>query len=432
MRYSYTNRKGEKIVVSEKHLETALELKLLLQKDSPSNRCSWAKHRQLMIKEGFTDSENSENYRKLINDYQREVGRYNYTISLDNHVDTYVLDTNIKKDTSKLIESYKELVGDVKWEKHEAQQYLREINKGKKDIVNGILFIEEVKKEINDVLGNLKLDLPRHTSKNVGNVCEDETRMVALITDWHIGAKVDLEGNKFNLDIAKQRINEFIKKISAIAYKNNVNQIDIVFMGDGVEGSYMRSSQPYDIEFPLSRQIAVLGQLLINMLVELSSRHSVTFRAFAGNHDRMNQQDKNNNISGDSVIVIVNEIVKTFIENASIDRLKFTETDNYCAKMNVNGKNLKFVHGDLEKYNDKDKIHKHSSRDGVTYDVIAYGHFHHFAINEVGVNRFEVAVGSLKGSDDYSEKLGLGTAPSQACILIDKYGDIDIKRISLN
>jgi hypothetical protein len=48
---------------------------------------------------------------------------------------------------------------------------------------------------------------------------------------------------------------------------------------------------------------------------------------------------------------------------------------------------------------------------------------------EIGIDRFEVRVGSIKGSDDYSEKLGLGSAPSQAVILISNSGEINVKRI---
>ena len=62
----YTNKDGIFIEVSESHIDTAIEIKLQLQKASPSFRCSWAKHKKLMEKEEYYDSENSENYRQSV------------------------------------------------------------------------------------------------------------------------------------------------------------------------------------------------------------------------------------------------------------------------------------------------------------------------------------------------------------------------------
>lgn len=416
---SYKNRKGEVITVDQEHLDVAVEIKKLLQKDSPSNRCSWAKHKKMMIEEGFDDSENSEAYRQMIKHYQKTIGELP---TAETYADKVV--------TSKL-ESYKELVGEVMWEKRENQKYLREINKGKREIVDGSLFIEEVTKTIQNVLSNARFEeVLNHTFSPIKN--HNNTRIVALITDWHIGADVDVEDNRYNYEIAVQRINEYTERLIAIATERKVYRIDVVYMGDMVEGSFMRAGQAYGIEFPVAEQMARGGQLLIDMLLKLSQSFFTVYRGFNGNHDRMNQSDKNGNIDGDSAMVVVNKIVKVFIDASKIQNLMYVDTHHYHAKLiDVNGVNIKLVHGDMEKKADAGKIHNHSSRDGIIYHIIVYGHFHHYACYEVGINKFELRVGSTKGSDDYSEKLGLGSAPSQAVIIIGEDGDIDIKRIGL-
>lgn len=416
---SYRNKKDEVITVGKEHLETAVEIKKLLQKDSPSNRCSWAKHRQLMIKEGYLDSENSESYRQMIKVHQKSIGE--------------LPTAEIRADeimTGK-IESYKELVGELTWEKRENQQYLKEINKGKRNIIDGTLFIKEVNDSINNVLSKVDWN---HVLKHTYSPASDlsKTRMVALITDWHIGADVDVESNRYNFEVARQRINDYTEKLLSIANDRKVERIDVVFMGDMIEGSFMRSGQSYGIEFPTSEQMARGGQLLIEMLAKISKNHFVTYRGFNGNHDRMNQSDKNGNIDGDSAMVVVNKIVEVFIEASQIESLMYCDTHHYNAKLiDINGVNIKMVHGDLEKKADSGKINDHSSRDGIIYDIIAYGHLHHFSCLEVGVNKFELRVGSIKGADEYTEKLGLGSAPSQAVIIVSEDGEIDIKRIGL-
>jgi predicted phosphodiesterase len=413
---SYTNKKNELVTVSREHLDTAVELKLLLQKDSPSNRCSWAKHRQLMRKEGFEDSENSERYRKMIQGYQKEIGELP---SADSYADKVV---------SSKLDSYRELVGEVKFEKHENQKYLRKINKGKRDITDGVLFIEEIKSSIQNVLSQVKWEeIMNHTFSPIAR--SGGTRMILCLTDWHIGALVDVEDNKYNYEIAKRRIDDAVRQAMQIAYERKVYRIDVVYMGDILEHAYMRDAQAYHAEFPVSRQMALGGRLMIDVLYKLSRKFFVTYRGFAGNHDRFNK-DKNGNIDGDTGMVVVNEIVQLFIEQAGIENLQYSECHNYNAKLvNVNGKNFKFVHGDLEKKADTGKLADHSSNDKIIYDAIVYGHFHHYMCLEVGCDRLEVRVGSTKGSDDYSEKLGLGSAPSQACILVGIDGEIEVKRL---
>lgn len=416
---SYLNKKLETVNVSKEHLDTAVELKQLLQKDSPSNRCSWAKHKQLMIQEGFEDSENSENYRQMIKAHQKSIGELP---SAEKHADMVV--------TSKL-ESYKALVGENKWQTVENQKYLREINKGKKEIITGALFVEEVTNAIDKVFNNIDWSaFGNRPFTPVEN--PDGTRMVALITDWHIGADVDVEGNRYNLEVAKERINNYLEQITAMGLRQKVRRIDLVYMGDMVEGGYMREGQAYDIEFPVSEQMAIGAELITDAIVKLSEFFEVEYSGFSGNHDRMNQQNKNGNITGDSAMVVVNAFVKKFVNTAKIDNIFYKETHHsYARLIDINGVNIKLVHGHNEKKDDRKKINDHSFRDGVNYDIIAYGHFHHFLVLEVGINKFELRVGSTKGSDDYSETLGLGSAPSQAAILIDSTGRIDINRIGL-
>jgi predicted phosphodiesterase len=418
---SYTNKKGELTTVSQEHLDTAVELKLLLQHDSNANRCSWAKHKQLMKKEGFEDSENSENYRKMIMNYQKEIGKLP---TADTYADKVV--------TSKL-ESYKELVGEVKWEKHENQKYLRKINKGKREIVDGVLFIEEVKAEIQNALSQVHWEeIMNHTFSPIAR--SGGTRMILALTDWHIGALVDVDGNRYNYEVAKRRINDAVEQAIAIATERKVYRIDVVYMGDILEHAYMRDAQAYHAEFPVTRQMTLGGRLMIDALYKLSHKFFVSYRGFAGNHDRMNK-DKNGNIDGDTGMVVVNEMVQLWIEQMQekgIENIAYAECHNYNAKLiNVNGRNFKFVHGDLEKRADTGKLADHSSNDKIIYDAIVYGHFHHYMVLEVGVDRFEIRVGSTKGSDDYSEKLGVGSAPSQAVILVSSNGDIDVKRLRL-
>ena len=70
----YTNRKDEKIEVSDSHIDTAIRVKIELQNSSPSVKCNWRRHKRIMEREGFYDSDTNENYRCLIKAEQKSKG----------------------------------------------------------------------------------------------------------------------------------------------------------------------------------------------------------------------------------------------------------------------------------------------------------------------------------------------------------------------
>ncbi|KEK23968.1 hypothetical protein [Bacillus gaemokensis] len=390
----------------------AVRLKLELQKASPSRKISWKLHKELMEKEGFFDSEASEIYRVMVKSYQKSIGKLP---TAPTHADMV---------TSNKLESIKELVGDIAWEKRENQGVLRKLNKTKRELIDYGLLVQEVVSAVRKELSDLEFNFTFEP------ITTGNSRMIAVFTDWHLGALVDVEGNKYNYEVAVRRINETLSKLYKIAVDNNVKQIDVVYCGDMLEHAYMRESQSYHAEFFVSEQIARGGKVLIQVLTELSKHFVVTYQGFSGNHDRING-NKNNNIDGDTGMVVVNEIVKTYIETVNIGSLFYIKSHSpFSAQLlNINGRNIKLVHGDLEKKADKGKLADHSDRDNIIYDAIVMGHFHHFEVIEVGDDKFEILIGSIKGSDDYSKKLGLSSSPSQGAILVYEDGEIKVERI---
>ena len=413
---SYTNKKGDKVTVSQEHLDTAVALKIKLQKDSSGNRTSWRLHRQLMIKEGFEDSENSEAYRQMIKIYQNSIGKLPSAMK---HADMVA---------TKKIESYKELVGEVTWEKRETQKYLSEIRKGKREIIDEGLWIVECRKAIKDSLKEIKLKLPSPSPVIVA----DGTRLIAFITDWHIGALVDLVSNKYNYEIAKQRVADFTYELIEYAKRKKSNRIDVAYLGDLIEHSYMRYSQSYEVEFPISKQMVKGANLIVSMLCELVKEgYYVTYRGIAGNHDRMSEKDTT--IDGDTAMHVANEIIEEFIKKANSKQLEYIESDYYSGSiLDVNGRNIKLRHGDLDKKLDKGKIAKYSINDKVTYDVIVFGHYHHYELLEIAQDRYELYVGSLKGTDSYAEKNGWSSSPSQVVMSVTPHGEMDFVMIKVN
>lgn len=410
---SYKNKDGEQITVSQEHLDTAIRIKRELQNASPSRRASWNQLVRLMELEGYYDADNSEAYRCMIKAYQKSVGELP---ELPKHADM-VADGKLQ--------SIRSLVGEIAYEKRGNQQYLQAINKGKKELIDFSIVVEEIGNAIKDH------DFSQFNIEKMPIIESSNNKMIVGLSDLHIGALVDTDINKFDFNVALSRMSVYASRIITEARNNGVTDLYVMNLGDTVEHASMRFSQGYNAEFTFSEQIVKASDLIIKFLMFLSREgFNIVYAGIAGNHDRIT--DKDRNIDGDHAIKPINAIIKMFIDHAGIDNIKFEEAKDYGHNIEINTKNFKFVHGDLDSLKDDGLVAKHSSMDGIDYDMIVMGHYHHFREMEVGFDKRVVVFGSLKGADDYGERIRKISVASQGLIIVDENGDIDVKRIKLH
>lgn len=408
---SYTSKDGDRIEVSEEHLETAVKLKKELQNSSPSGKASLKKIVKMMEKEGFYDAESSENYRQLIKRYQKSIGELPDVVKYADMV------------ADNKLESIKELVGDIAYEKRENQQFLTKINKGRRELIDFSIIAENIRKTFEDYdWSEVKFVYNPIQSKS-------NKKMIVSLTDLHVGALVETDVNTYNYEVAQKRMQEYLDKVITITKDNGINEVYLMNVGDAIENPYMHNLM-YSTEFTLSEQIAKASDLIIKFMVGLSEHVYVTVAGIGGNHDRMHE-DKHKSLNGDHAVKGINVAIKSYIENSKIERIKYEQAKDYEHSIELNGVHIKFVHGDLDNANDPNLIAKHISLDNKNYSLIIMGHYHHHRIIEQGIEKFIVMFGSLKGADDYGQNKRKVSSVSQGVIIISEDGEIDIRRVKL-
>jgi len=411
---SYINKQGERITVSEEHLRTAVRIKKELQDASPSRKASLKQIVLLMEKEGFYDADSNESYRCMLKDYQKSIGELPEAPKYAEMV------------TEGKLESIKELVGDLAYEKRENQHVLRQLNKVKRDVIDYSLVADEIGKAFRDHdWSEFDFEIKPREKKS-GKV------MIVTLTDLHIGALVNTDVNTYNYEVAKKRLARFAERVIAKAKYNDISEIHIVNCGDVVEHSNMRYGQAFHTEFQYSEQLVKASDAIAKFIKAIAEEgFEMTYAGFAGNHDRVNDKDKN--IDGDHAQRSINHALQVLIENAKgFENVTYVQAKDYSHRLlNVNGRNFKFVHGDLDSFKDENLVAKHSAMDGIEYDAVVMGHYHHFRTIEVGMGKLIIMFGSLKGSDEYSEKLRRLSLASQGMIVVDGHGEYEPKRINL-
>lgn len=414
MSRSFTNRKGERIEVSDEHLDTAIKIKEELQRSSPSRRCSWAKHKKMMHSEGYIESDSNENYRQMIKQEQKERG---VLPEAEKHADMV---------SDNKLEAIKQEIGEISLAKRDAQNSFRELNKLKRELSDGVLLAESIER----VLAEKDFGEPSKFEPVYIDMLPCKGMIVSL-SDIHYGAIVDVEGYTYNAEIAEKLIMEYADKVIAIAEDNNVESVYVMNLGDSIEHLYMRAQNTFSSDKTLSNQIAEVSDLIIKFLQKLSKYVNVAYSAISGNHDRItgNKQD---NIYSDSAINVSNKIIETFTRYGKNDRVKYINAESYHHIIKVNGRSFLFVHGDRTPLSKKSVLAEQSMLYGVDFDAIIGGHVHHHTVTEVGEDKYIVTFGSIKGSDEYTLKtINTSASRSQGVILVDEFGNFEIKQVKL-
>lgn len=413
---SYTNSENEVIEVTKDHLDTAIELKIELQKLSPSLRCDWKKHRQMMEEEGYYDSDSNESYRCLVKEYQGKMGLLS---SMGKHVDMVA--------TSKL-ESLNRMLGSLYSEKRENQLTLQEINRFRREFH----LSKVVAEEIIGTFKGFKLNVPKYTTAARVTKLSSNKALVVL-TDLHVGAIVeDVYGNNYNFKIANQRMKAYLLKVVDYCKRFQVTDVVVAGLGDFIEHLYMRSKQSREAEFGLAKQILKASELVIEFIVSLSEHVNVEYSGIAGNHDRL-QGDKDINFDDDNANVIINYNIQTAIQFINSPRITYVAMPDGATEMNkeINGKKIKLVHGHLDNSNKKDRIKGYISMQNEFFDCLVYGHLHHFHLQESDNGRLAIGVGSLEGRNDYSKNFNAATNASQMIMIVTGEGDMLPIRVDL-
>lgn len=407
---SYTNRKDEKVEVSDEHLDASIQIMDELQKASPSRRASWASHKKMMIQEGFDDSEVSESYRQMIKLERKSRG------VLPSAVKTADMVTTTK------IESLRGMIGEVRSAQLESRQDHLDLNRFKRNLSKDIVLIEGIERALAGkdfkTVDFAPIYNPRYSSKY----------MIACISDLHYGSFVEVEGFKYDTQIAERLLMEYADKLIRIAEEENVEEIHVSMLGDLIEHVSMRASNTYAAEKNLSDQITDASELLIKFILKLSQYVKVKYTGIAGNHDRING-NKNESLYGDHAVNISNKIIETFAKYSD-NNVVFEAADDYHHFVSKYGKTFMFVHGDITPMKKASVLAEQSMLYGKEIDCLIGGHIHHFTMKEVGNDKHVITFGSLKGTDEYALKtIGVNSSRSQGIVLIDEDGEYEIRKI---
>lgn len=287
--------------------------------------------------------------------------------------------------------------------------------------------IESLKETIQDTV-KLLPDLPLINFKNnfEFNSITTPNEGVLLFSDLHIGAECDNYCNKYNLDVAKERLNKLAHNVIECCKETKVSILNILNLGDLIQGVIHVTSR-IEQQIDVIQQVIIAAELLSEFLNKIQeAAPTIVYRSCVDNHSRL-VADKTQHIEKENFAKIIDWYTKERLKNTSIKFVDDNIDDGLGYFSLSTGEKCMFAHG----HNDcVDKSLQNFV--GATKQFVNYGFFGHFHSEKMkSFQNYRVFInGSIIGTDSYAFSKRLFNEPSQKLIIFKPNNliyDISIK-----
>lgn len=279
----------------------------------------------------------------------------------------------------------------------------------------------EIAKEAAEVLKS-KPVLPNYNYiTNTGN-----KSAILQISDWHYGIEINNPWNKYNPEIAKDRIIKLRSRVIEKIQENKVKDLYIVNLGDLISGRIHETIRIQN-RIDVITQALEVAEILVEFLAYLSQYADIHYISTTDNHSRL-EPKKESSLDLESLTRVIDPLLEARIQNLkyankckNIDFVK-SPFGHDIAKFTIGEYKVGAVHG--HKDNPKAIVSNISLMTQDNYDLILSAHLHHFSCDEQH-NTVIVSNGSLMGTDDYASDLRLNNKPSQNLIILSEVSVVE-------
>lgn len=259
-----------------------------------------------------------------------------------------------------------------------------------------------------------QMEFPKLNLERVEHETKDTVMLISL-SDLHIGATIDNHWNKYNTEIAGERLEQYFDKIVEVNKKEKCRTATVYANGDIVSG-IIHPNLVISSKENLIQQITIASELISQFLVALSGEFEhIDFCSVPGNHSRLSTKlDSPLYERADDLIEFYLQARLKDVENISFDA--GNKIDPTICVLTLSGKNFAVVHGDMDSDNKVEALQRFC---GVELYGVLTAHMHHLRIQDVrGIKVLQS--GSLMGCDDFTVEKRIYGCPSQ---LLTIFGD---------
>lgn len=256
-----------------------------------------------------------------------------------------------------------------------------------------------------------------------GELLWSDNEAVLVLSDWHYGMVTDNIFNKYNIDVAIERIQNVVNAAAKRISLHDCRKLHIVVLGDLIHGAIHTSARVASEEL-VCDQLMQAAELLAQAIDALSA-FAITTEVYMtyGNHART-VQNKSDSIHRDNF----ERIIPWWLEQRfkDVSNVTITDSENEFLLIDTCGHGIVAAHGDLDNVRTSIRLLPELIRKqyGTDVECVLLGDKHHReSISELGVT--SIICGALCGTDDYANDKRLYSTPEQLLLIVNEKDGID-------
>ena len=259
-----------------------------------------------------------------------------------------------------------------------------------------------------------------------GEEIDDEKEMIVLFSDLHLGVEIDKYFNKYNVEVARERVHKYFTRIIERCEMEHPVKIHFINLGDLCAG-HIHVSGRLEQEFDVIEQITTVCEIMAENLARLQdAAPEVIYRSCTDNHSRMTPAFKEN-IEKENYGRLIDFYLKARLEGTSINFVEDNLDEEVGYFELLNGKKVVFAHGHHDTVNSVCQAYMGATREFI--DFVLLEHFHSSKVKSFQGSKV-IINGSIVGTDQYAYSKRLFGDPEQT-ILISCGDDLSIHTINL-
>lgn len=247
-----------------------------------------------------------------------------------------------------------------------------------------------------------------------GEIKQIDVEAILVISDWHYGIEVSNLWNKYNPEIARERIGKLVNETLLRCDMNGVKRIHVVNLSDLICG---RIHTPLRIESRMDviSQTIEVSEIVAQMLMKFEEEgYIVDYYDCSDNHSRI-EPNKKESLDLESLTRITHWYLSERFKNSNNITINANDYDDDMIVFYSLGHTIGGVHGNKDKQNDVVKSMTLMTQ--CDFSLILTAHRHHFSADEQN-ECVVLSNGSLMGTDNYAKNLRLTSIPSQNLIIV--------------
>lgn len=314
-------------------------------------------------------------------------------------------------------------------------QYIKELQLQKQELAKQQVKVRDERNELNRVIreearkenyrDQIIRSISEHQcrplsydeSKQFNGVLRTDNDLIISMTDLHTGIEIDNYFNKFNEDVFRARLNQYLDKIFEVQLRH-CSENAYVILSELVSG-IIHNELRIENNQNLIGQFLTATNYISQFLSELSYRfNAVNVYICPGNHSRISPK-KEDSLKGENIDHLALPFLEAKLQNFKNIKFHKNEVEESIAIFNVRGNSVMGSHGDKD--SPSNVVQKFTLLFGVRPSLVYLGHRHTNGLTTV-YNTKVIESGTLSGTDNYALDLRLHSKPSQTISVVTENG----------